>query len=240
MRLALLSDMHGNLQALEAVADALRPLAPDAVLCLGDVVGYGADPSACLAWTRAECELTVMGNHDRQVAFPDEGERFNTSAFLALRWTAGVLSDQERAWLADLPYTATRGQLFLSHGSPVDPEQFSYVFYRSEADRALEAIELPYLAVGHSHVQGCYVQGARLEAPRAGAAMPLGPGPALMNPGSVGQPRDGDPRAAFGILDLEARTFTPQRISYDIEGARQAILAAGLPQDLGDRLRVGR
>jgi predicted phosphodiesterase len=240
MRLALLSDVHGNLQALEAVADALDPLAPDALLCLGDVVGYGADPGACLAWTRAECALTVMGNHDRQVAFPDEGERFNTSAFQALRWTAEVLSDQERAWLAALPYTAARGELFLSHGSPVEPERFSYIFYRSEADRALEAIAFPYLAVGHSHVQGCYVQGERLEAPRAGVAVPLGPGPALMNPGSIGQPRDGDPRAAFGILDLEERTFTPERVSYDIESARRAILAAGLPQDLGDRLRIGR
>jgi diadenosine tetraphosphatase ApaH/serine/threonine PP2A family protein phosphatase len=240
MRLALLSDVHSNLQALEAVTEALRPLVPDALLCLGDVVGYGADPSACLAWARAECELVLMGNHDRQVAYPDEGERFNTSAFQALRWTAGVLSDQERAWLGGLPYTAARGELFLSHGSPVDPENFPYIFYRSEADRALEAIELPYLAVGHSHVQGCYVQGRKLEAPQAGVAVPLGPGPALMNPGSIGQPRDGDPRAAFGILDLEARTFTPQRVAYDIEGARRAILAAGLPQELGDRLRVGR
>jgi diadenosine tetraphosphatase ApaH/serine/threonine PP2A family protein phosphatase len=240
MRIALLSDLHGNLHALKAVAAALPPLAPDALLCLGDVVGYGADPGACVAWARTECELVLMGNHDRQVASPDDEERFNTSALQALLWTARVLSAEERAWLAGLPYTAARGELFLAHGSPVDPEHFPYIFYKSEADRALEAIELPYLAVGHTHVQGCYVQGRKLEPLRAGMAVPLGPGPALMNPGSIGQPRDGDPRAAFGILDLEARTFTPHRVDYDVEGARQAILEAGLPRELGDRLRVGR
>jgi predicted phosphodiesterase len=240
MRLALISDLHGNRHALEAVAARIEETSPDAILCLGDVVGYGADPGGCIAWTRERCRTIVRGNHDEQVGTVSEQERFNSNAWRALVWTAEHLSSEELDWLGALPYTDRQEGLFLSHGSPIEPEAFHYIFYRHEADQALAFVAEGLLAVGHSHVQGWYVQGHPLETLRPGEGVPLGDGPALLNPGSVGQPRDGDPRAAWGLLDVEARVFTPMRTAYDIEGARRAILDAGLPGELGDRLRVGR
>jgi len=239
MTFALLGDIHGNLHALEAVIEDMATAAIDRIICTGDIVGYGAFPSECLEWVRDTCDLVVRGNHDHFTAGTSSAFSFNPRARTALTWTADRLSAEEISWLGELPLKMVEGELLIVHGHPILPEAWLYILDRRQADAALESVEEQAVIIGHSHIQACF----RFKSPTAelepGQPVQLGDRRAVLNPGSVGQPRDGDSRAAWALLDTDRWSFTPRRVTYDVQAAREAILAADLPQELGDRLLVG-
>jgi diadenosine tetraphosphatase ApaH/serine/threonine PP2A family protein phosphatase len=244
MRYLVLSDIHANLEALEAVlADGVGT---DAVLVLGDLVGYGADPNAVIDRVRGIPRATIIrGNHDKVAAGLETVEGFNPIARYAIEWTAAALSADRRAWLAQLPAgpMAVEEGVEICHGAPFDEDV--YIFDEPEAYRALEASRHPLCLFGHTHVPTAFRLDKRLHAlgplraPSFEITLTAG-AKYLVNCGAVGQPRDGDGRAAFGILDTTAGTLAIVRAAYDVTTAQAKIVAAGLPELLAHRLAVGR
>ena len=237
MRVAVLSDIHANIVALDAVLDALGTV--DGIWHLGDIVGYGADPDAVVERLAERGAVGVAGNHDLAALGGPEIDWFNPDAKAAMEWTRGRIGDRTRAWLRSLPTTRVEGDVTLVHGSPRDPV-WEYVTSLPVARTNLEALETQVGLHGHTHLPIAWVdRDGRLEsiAPKAGSTLRLDGRQALLNPGSVGQPRDGDPTAAWLELDTDAGVVTWRRTAYDVERARSAILDAGLPARLGDRLR---
>jgi putative phosphoesterase len=219
MQIGVLSDIHGNKVALDAVLSDMP--AVDGLVCAGDIVGYNPWPGACLDAVRERSVPTVSGNHDRAVA---GGSRFafNSMAGAGVNYAREVLTDDQIAWLDALPdrRTAADGRVRLAHGHPEHPDRYTYPEEFSEAMLADEDV----LVLGHTHVQGHRQFGAGI----------------VMNPGSVGQPRDGDPRAAYAVVDLDDLSVTEHRVRYDIERVQQAVEDAALPAEIGDRLEDGR
>ena len=241
MRVAVVSDIHGNLHALEAVLAALEPEAPDELWCLGDLVGYGARPNECCAAIAARASVCLVGNHDLAVRGTIDLAEFSGDAGAAVRWTRDVLSADALAFLNSLEPQGTRADVALFHGSARDPV-WEYVLSNTVAIATLELTEEPVVLVGHSHAAlhiqldgGDFTGGLS----PAGTEVDLGRGRTLLNPGSVGQPRDGDPRAAYLLLDLDARTASFRRVDYDVERTQAEIREAGLPETLAARLRIG-
>jgi predicted phosphodiesterase len=246
LRYLILSDIHGNRQALEAVARAAEGQY-GRMLCCGDLVGYGADPNAVVDWIRAHCSEIVRGNHDRACTGQEDLSWFNPVARAAALWTQAALTVENAAFVRALP----RGPLALdgfqlAHGSLFDEDE--YVSDPEEAAGNFASLEGSLVFFGHTHIQGGY----RWTRGRP-AAIPGAPGPTgrrtmeidsacayLVNPGSVGQPRDDDPRAAFAIYDSEAHTVVYRRVSYDVSEAQRRIGDAGLPWILAERLSTGR
>jgi diadenosine tetraphosphatase ApaH/serine/threonine PP2A family protein phosphatase len=241
VRYAILSDIHGNLEALQAViAHAARDV--DACLCLGDVVGYGADPEPCIELVAERCQAVVGGNHEHAVAGLLGLDWFNPWARAACEWTRERLDEPHRAWLGALPLMCEVEDATLVHASPARPEEWEYLVSAEDGYAAFEAFSTRLCFVGHSHVAGVWRQGSwgRDHWPR-GHDLDLDAGCRyLVNVGSVGQPRDRDPRAAYAVWDTEARRISFQRVSYDVRAAGTKILEAGLPQYLADRLAQGR
>jgi diadenosine tetraphosphatase ApaH/serine/threonine PP2A family protein phosphatase len=240
MRIAVLSDIHANLPALEAVLAALGPV--DAVWHLGDIVGYGPHPDEVVARLRELGAVGVRGNHDAATRDLGMAEWFNADARLAIEWTAGRISPETRAWLAGLPERAELGEMTLVHGSPRDPT-WEYVMTTPDARASLAAFATPYCLYGHTHIPAAWREDHGQVEPLGsshGSVLPLDGRRLLLNPGSVGQPRDGDPRAAYAIYDTEAKEVTYRRVVYDVATAQRKIHAAGLPPILADRLAVGR
>jgi diadenosine tetraphosphatase ApaH/serine/threonine PP2A family protein phosphatase len=238
VRAALLSDVHGNLVALEAVLAELPPV--DELWVMGDTAGYGPDPADVLALLRERGAHVVAGNHDRAAATGEGLELFNASAAEAARLHHSWLSAEDRDRLAGLPLTLQRGGFTLVHGSLREP-LWEYVFEPSAAAATLELAGTPHCCNGHTHLPAVFrLQANRvsLQQPRAGVTYPLG-GRVLLNPGSVGQPRDGDPRAAYAVLDTDTGTATFARTSYAVHETQRRILARGLPEFLAERLAVG-
>ncbi|ELY64326.1 metallophosphoesterase family protein [Natronococcus jeotgali] len=222
MRVGLISDVHGNRVALEAVLADMP--AVDELLCAGDIVGYNPWPAACVAELRDRDVPTVMGNHDAAVA--DETPfRFNSMARAGVEHALEQLSADQLEWLADLPEERLEcdGRVKLVHGHPDDPDRYTRYTYPDEFSPRLLGDE-DVLVLGHTHVQGVERYGEGI----------------VVNPGSVGQPRDGDPRAAYAVLDLEAMTVETHRVEYDIGEVRDAVAAAGLPERIGSRLERGK
>jgi diadenosine tetraphosphatase ApaH/serine/threonine PP2A family protein phosphatase len=239
VRVALISDVHGNLSALEAVLDALAPF--DAIWHLGDVVGYGPQPVEVISRLEAEGATGVRGNHDAAAVGEIDTDWFNEAARVAIRWSATRLTDPARDWLAANPHSRVCDEFTLAHGSPRDP-LWEYVFSTSLARANLDAFATPYCLVGHTHVPLVFREtDGRIETivPRDGATLELDGRRAIVNPGGVGQPRDGDPRAAGALLDTEARTVTWRRVPYPIQATQQAMRDAGLPHRLISRLELG-
>jgi predicted phosphodiesterase len=243
MRAALLSDVHGNRHAFEAVLASTAEQGVDAIWCLGDLVGYGADPNACVALARERCALVLAGNHDLAVTGDLSLEEFSRGAALAAHWTQTVIEDEHLEFLRGLEPKGQADGVGLYHASPRDPV-WEYVLNSMLADLCLTAQAERVSAVGHSHVALSFSRYQEAEAsgtPREGGEVAdLTDGEWLLNPGSVGQPRDGDPRAAWMLLDTEAWTATWLRVEYDIAGAAAAIRAAGLPGSLAERLEYGQ
>jgi diadenosine tetraphosphatase ApaH/serine/threonine PP2A family protein phosphatase len=240
MRVAVISDIHANLPALEAVAEAIENEAPDAVWCLGDLVGYGAQPNECVRWAMSSTAVCLAGNHDLGVLGVLDLADFAGDAATAAEWTRGVLHKAEREQLKALPVTAEREGVGLYHGSPRDPV-WEYVLTWEAARDAIRDSGLDLTLVGHSHVPLAIVDGRGAiggHAP-AGHEADLRHGKWLLNPGSVGQPRDGDPNAAWLLLDLETRRGFFRRVPYDVARAQASIREAGLPSALADRLSHG-
>lgn len=246
MRVAVLSDIHSNRQALETVLAAVEEAAVDQVWCLGDMVGYGADPDACTALIRERCQTCLVGNHDLALLEAIDISTFSETAAAAVEWTRKNVSEETLEFLASLEPSASQQGVGLFHASPRDPV-WEYVLSTDQAEAGLEALEERVGLIGHSHIalffmraEGArpgYAQGAQAS---DGAVVEIGQGSWLLNPGSVGQPRDGDPRAAWLELDTEEWVAHYHRVPYDIEAAAAAILAAGLPNVLAERLEVGR
>lgn len=235
----MLSDIHSNLVALDAVLAKVG--AVDAIWHLGDVVGYGPEPDGVVDRLSSLGAVGVRGNHDAAATGGTEISWFNPEARAAMEWTREAISDATRAWLAALPQRRMEANFTLVHGSPRDPT-WEYVTSAALARAGLSAISTEHGLHGHTHIPIAFtmVDGRmRTLAPRAGNTVALGEGRTLLNPGSVGQPRDGDPRASYLILDTTAGTATWGRVAYDIEAVRTMMRAAGLPARLADRLPLG-
>ncbi len=241
MRVAVVSDIHANLHALEAALEAIDREQPDAVWCLGDIVGYGPRPDECCRIVEERAALCLAGNHDLGVRGDVDLDDFAPDAAAAALWTRGVLGDRARAFLARLEPSGEAEGVQLFHASPRDPI-WEYVLTDQAAAAALELTSAPVVLVGHSHIPlAVTVDGGELEGGHApaGTEIDLGVGRWLLNPGSVGQPRDGDPRAAWLLLDLDARRASFRRVDYAIAETQAEIREAGLPPALGDRLSSG-
>ena len=243
MRVAILSDIHGNRHALEAVLADVARAECDQRWCLGDVVGYGADPDACVELVREHCDVALSGNHDMAVTGQLTLDEFSRGAALAARWTQEHLAAANREWLRGLRPEGAAAGVGLYHASPRDPV-WEYVLSALLAELCLDAQDHRVCLVGHSHVALSFHrpegEAGGGEPRRGGDERSIATGEWLMNPGSVGQPRDGDPRAAWLELDLDGQTATWHRTDYDVAGAQAAIRAAGLPGSLADRLEFGQ
>ncbi|HWX09296.1 MAG TPA: metallophosphoesterase family protein [Gaiellaceae bacterium] len=241
MRVAVVSDIHGNLHALEAVLAALETDRPDELWCLGDLVGYGARPNECCSAIAARASFGLAGNHDLAVRGTIDLAEFSGDAGTAAAWTRTVLSDDARAYLDGVEPLGKREDVALFHASARDPV-WEYVLSDEAALATLELTEESIVLVGHSHVAlhislNDDVLAGGLSP--GGTELDLRSGRWLLNPGSVGQPRDGDARAAYLLLDLEARTASFRRTDYDVERTQQEIREAGLPEALAARLSAG-
>lgn len=239
MRVAVLSDIHSNLIALDAVLDALGPV--DAIWQLGDVVGYGPDPNGVIERLRERGAIGVRGNHDGAAVGGREIDYFNVDARRAMEWTRLELSAESRAWLAALPERHRSDGFTLVHGSPRDPT-WEYVTTLPIARVNLEALDTTYGLHGHTHLPFVFRDDDGLIEtikPSDGSALELDARRVLANPGSVGQPRDGDPRASALVLDVEARRLTWHRVVYDIAATQAAMRKKPLPDRLVERLDYG-
>ncbi len=243
MLVAVLSDIHANRHALEAVLDDVASTGATDLWCLGDVVGYGADPNDCVALVADRAALCLAGNHDLAVTGELSLEEFSRGAALAASWTQGVLSPDGLDFLAGLAAQGEAGPVGLYHASPRDPV-WEYVLSALLAELCFDAQPQRIALVGHSHVALSFVRSGGLPATgekrRAGEATDLTTGEWLLNPGSVGQPRDGDPRAAWLLLDTDAWRAEWRRTPYDVAGAAAAIRGARLPESLAERLEYGQ
>jgi predicted phosphodiesterase len=240
LRVAVISDVHGNLPALEAVLEQAGATGIDELWCLGDIVGYGARPRECLALVRERAAICLAGNHDLVVAGVLDINQFTAEAGVAARWTRSVLTQEELDFLSSLSAKGERAGVSLYHGSIRDPV-WEYVLTADVAIASLETQPTELALVGHSHVQLALALGE--DGLEGGKAEPdqevtLG-GKQLLNPGSIGQPRDRDPRAAWLLLDTDAGLARFMRSEYPIERAQAEIRAAGLPTRLADRLSRG-
>jgi len=241
MRVAVISDIHGNLHALEAVLADVTAEAPDEIWCLGDVVGYGPSPNECCARTREVSSLVLVGNHDLAAIGSISTEEFSPLALRSAEWTAEHLDAEHAAWLRGLAPEAARDGVELYHGSPRDPV-WEYVLSEAVALLCLHDTKAPLVLVGHSHVAlALGWDGRELDGglSPAGTDVELGTRRWLVNPGSVGQPRDGDPRAAWLLIDIAAGRAAFRRVPYAIEQTQAEMRDGGLPDALADRLAHG-
>lgn len=244
MRLAIISDIHGNLPALEAVLAAIDDSDAEEVWCLGDVVGYGAQPDECARLVSERCALSLVGNHDLAVLGEIEVSAFSPSAADAVNWTRANAAPETLEFLRGLEPKDEGREVALYHASPRDPV-WEYVLWLDQAAECIAAQSARVSLIGHSHVALFFVEpegdtDARGAHAEAGTRLEIGEQRWLINPGSVGQPRDGDPRAAWLELDTDAWSVAFRRTAYEIERAAESIVEAGLPEQLGARLYVGQ
>jgi predicted phosphodiesterase len=245
LRFLILSDIHANWEALSAVLDDAAARRYQAVLCLGDIVGYGPNPNEVTAWVRANADVVIRGNHDKACSGVTAFDSFNLAAQCSSRWTRAELFDEHAQWLQSLDRGPVLVEDFdLVHGAPDDEDR--YMFHEHEAEIGLVNAEGPLTFFGHTHVQGGFIgelHRRRFEVSRLHALpsqMAIVPDRTyLLNPGAVGQPRDGDARAAYCIYDSAARVVEFCRVDYDIRTVQDKILAIGLPEELAFRLASG-
>jgi predicted phosphodiesterase len=243
MRYVILSDIHGNLEALDAVlADAPSDLP---IWCLGDVVGYGPNPNECIERLRSLEVECIVGNHDWAVMNKVDVQDFNPDAQLAVRWTQDHLTQQSVEYLEHLPVSLEKGLFTLVHGSPREPI-WEYILYPPTARLNFAHFSTSFCFVGHTHVPVLFrfrAEGdnrtCEAEQLVEGGPQPLGEGRLIVNPGSVGQPRDGDARASYAILDTDALTLEYRRVSYDIEQVQRHMEDVELPRRNIMRLSYG-
>ena len=228
--------MHANLEALDAVLDALPRV--DQILVLGDIVGYGPDPNAVIERLRGARARAVMGNHDAAMLEPALLDWFNPHAAAAARWTQEVLSPQSRRFLQALPKLGRIGRHRCVHGSPRKPYIWEYILDELQALEILTRLGQRFCFFGHTHLPRIFTTEGE-QVPEPGTWLPL-PLSALVNPGSVGQPRDGNPDAAYAIVDLEAPAVRFGRVPYDLQKTQAKILEAGLPAVEAARLAIGQ
>lgn len=235
MRLAVISDIHGNLEALRQAFEDIAARSVDTVVCLGDIVGYGADPSACLRLVRERCRTILLGNHDEAVFNPWLVDVFNRNAQRAIEWTREHLEQEEKDFIRSLPYSCRfeSDSLLFVHSTPRSPQDFDYIFGDMEARSYADAFSERLCFVGHTHIPRVHPM-----LPSVDAYAPLER--FIINCGSIGQPRDRDARLSYGLLDTVAGTYDTIRLAYDCATAANKITDAGLPESLAQRLFEGR
>jgi len=243
MKYGILGDIHGNLSALRAVIDRLKAEGAEHFVSVGDVVGYGAAPRECIALLRELGATVVMGNHDAACIDRLDMLYFNPYAQAAVLWTRTILDRGDREWLGGLPMVKHFEHASVAHGTLFQPEEYDYIQSPRDADPSLDVMPLPVCFVGHTHVpvtllrlrddptRTAYTVESEIDIEEAHRA--------LVNVGSIGQPRDEDPRAAYALFDSTAQRVWIRRVEYDIDREAQRIRAAGLPQMLADRLYLG-
>jgi predicted phosphodiesterase len=243
MKVAVVSDIHANRHAFEATLEAVAASEASELWCLGDLVGYGAEPDACVELAREHAAVCLAGNHDMAVTGELSLEEFSRGASVAAEWTREVITPENLAFLRELTPQGEEGPVGLYHASPRDPV-WEYVLSALLAELCLNEQSKRICLIGHSHVALSFERRdgelATGEPRRAGTSLNVTEGEWLLNPGSVGQPRDGDPRAAWMLLDLDAMDASFHRADYDIAGAAAAIRAARLPDSLAERLEYGQ
>ncbi len=244
-KIAFIADVHSNLEALTTALKEIEKLKPDKLICLGDVVGYGANPNECCELVRKHCDVSILGNHDVAVFDSNIADYFSPYAQESAKWTRRVLKEENIQWLMSLPLIHKEGDLFFSHGAPYSPEDFIYLVSSESAVWSLKFLEASGFKAGfcgHAHIT--YIFATQKQKDKnlyvgAPESINLDDFETLcINVGSVGQPRDRDPRLAFSIL--EDNIYTVFRVQYDIETASKKIREAGLPEILSARLFVGR
>ena len=244
MKYAILSDIHSNLEALQAVLDNLKRYNCDKILFLGDLLGYGASPNECVDLARMLNFVTILGNHDRAVLSGRKLETFNEYAKLAVQWTDAVLSDENRDYLNSRPISLFFDNIVMVHGALSGTDE--YIMNHKDVLDNLELLKAQYdncniLLYGHTHIRALFSDSDALNRTATDTELNLSSeNTYFINPGSVGQPRDGSPNASFGIYDSEKQTYRQMTVSYDIESAQKKILDNGLPAFLADRLSRGR
>src|SRR6266404_6657276 len=240
MRFAILSDIHANLEALEAVLADVRERRCTHFVCLGDVVGYNANPRECIERVRElDCPV-VKGNHDEETTLSASSERFNELAERAIQWTRDNLTDQDKEWLRSLPLQKRVHDFTIVHATLDTPGQWGYVFNTLDAAASFTYQHTTVCFFGHTHVAGAFVRDDGVKRVRTDQLMIEEAKRYFINTGSVGQPRDGDWRAAYCIYHVENNVVEQRRVKYDLATAQEKIIKAGLPRLLAKRLKLGR
>ena len=232
MRIAVVSDIHANLPALEAVLKKIEELKVDIIHCLGDIVGYGPFPNECIELIRKSCSAVVKGNHDSGITGETAIDDFNKYGQTAIRWTQKQISPENREYLRSLPLKKLEDDMTLVHASPQRPEEWTYVLTLNEAVKSFSAFQTEHCFIGHTHIPAVVGEDMTINAYKQRVRH-------LINVGSVGQPRDGNPDSAFGLLDAAEKSYTLVRVPYDIAVTARAIKNAGLPSFLAKRLQKG-
>lgn len=232
MRLAIISDIHSNLEALTRALLVIDQHHVDEIYCIGDVVGYGANPNECLDLVRERCSVILLGNHDKASVDLFEAADFTLHARLAIEWTARALANRHKEFIRSLPLTAQLDDLFFVHASPYQPEQWHYVISDMDTEAAFECFTQRLCFIGHTHVAHVFPEEQSTQ-DRKGAPR------AIINVGSIGQPRDSNPKLSFGLIDTVDGNYQNIRTEYDNRTAAQKIIQAGLPRILGERLLRG-
>lgn len=240
MRIAILSDLHANLEATQAVlADASERGCTD-YICLGDVVGYNANPRECVEIVQKMDCPTVKGNHDEQASLDESSRDFNALAEMAINWTREQLTDADKKWLRGLPFTSPVRDFMVVHATLDSPEQWGYVFNTLDAAASFPYQPTTVCFFGHTHVAGAFVHDDAVKRVKVDE-LTIEPGKKyFINAGSVGQPRDGDWRAAYCIYHVDKNVVEQRRVKYDLATAQDKIIKAGLPRLLAERLKLGR
>ncbi len=244
MRFGIYGDIHGNYDALEAVLEQLDKARVDVLVCLGDIVGYGAEPGRCIAKVRELGCLALAGNHDHAAIEKLDVEFFNAFAKMAALWTRAQLTPEEKDYLASLGFVDHYGQFACVHGSLHGPELFNYIATIFDAELSFESLDKPVLFYGHTHIPLTFFDTTPMTYTMETEIRVTADMKALVNVGSVGQPRDEDPRASFAIYEMADSNgegvVKIHRIPYDVQSASKKILDAGLPEPLGIRLELGK
>lgn len=240
MRYAIISDIHSNLEALETCLKIIDAEGVDVIACLGDIIGYGASPNECVELVRERAHHAVIGNHDAAVVGTTATEYFNPDARSAVLWTREALTPANADYLRSLPYTCELDDILLVHSTPSSPPEWEYIFHVREAIREFATFTQRVCFIGHSHFPTFFIEREGEYLQHAPPTIAVGDGRrAMVNVGSVGQPRDGDPRAAFAFYDEESGTIEIRRVFYDVERVRERILDTALPRSAAERLVWG-
>ncbi|MCX8042700.1 MAG: metallophosphoesterase family protein [Desulfobacterota bacterium] len=242
MKTAFISDVHANLEALQAVLGAIAVEYPDRIVFLGDIVGYGANPHECIALIRNVADIAIAGNHDRVAADMEPDSAFNDYARIAIQWTRSMLTSQDRAYLQSLPLQVMQEEWLFVHATPEYPGAWEYIMDEEDARLNFPCFRQHVCFTGHSHYPAifmCDPYGAVVHVQRTTIEISRDCR-YIINCGSIGQPRDGNPCACYGIYDSATRIYRLERVTYDIALAQEKILEAGLPEFLARRIGVGR
>ena len=232
MKIAIISDIHSNLEALKRVFASIDEREAEAVYCLGDIVGYGSYPNECVDLVREKCSIVLQGNHDAGAFGGLPLDHFNEFGRVAMRWTKMNLTSENLAFLGKLKPSSTSDVLSLAHATPHEPSLWRYVLSWPDAERSFKAFSTKLCFIGHTHVPMVVGEDRKVDNLRPRVKH-------LVNVGSVGQPRDGNPRASYGLFDTERWAYENVRVEYDVDRAAQAILKARLPDFLAQRLYLG-